>query len=120
MKKIIPVIIAALFLSGCAAFAQFRNPIGPNQLAQAESAYGLVLTAAVAYRQACNDKVIPRSKCAPIIIKLQSADKMVRPALIEARKFVKDNPTLDATDLIQIVRSGITIFQQIATANGVK
>ncbi len=120
MKKILPTIIIALFLSGCAAFAQFRNPIGPTQLAQIESTYALVLNAAVAYRKTCAQRILPREQCAPVVAKLQVADKTVQVTLKEVRRFIKANPTLDASSLISGLRGTVAIFQEIAFENGLR
>ncbi len=119
MKRILPTIIVCLLLSGCAAFAQYRNPIGIAELAQIESGYGIMLSGAVAYRKACNDRVIARTTCAPVVDKLQAADRIVQLTIKEASSFVRKHPTVSAVDLIQGVKSAVSIFQQIAKSNGV-
>lgn len=119
MKRIIPLIILSLFLSGCAAFAQFRNPIDITTLAQIESGYAITLSAAVSYRDACNKKIIARTTCAPVVLKLQSADRKVQISLRQAREFIRGNPTLDARSLIEAVKRSVDAFKQVALANGV-
>lgn len=118
MKKILLALVLSISLSGCAALAQFRNPVDITTLAQIESSYALALTGAVAYHDACEKKIIVRTTCAPVVAKLQAADKKVQIALINARKFIKENPTVSAISVIELVKNAVTAFRQIAVESG--
>lgn len=117
MKKIVIAIVVALGLSACASI---QNPVSRTTLVTTESAYGVVLSAAVTYRKLCADKVIARATCAPVVAKLQAADRKVQVALQNLRAFVKNNPTVDAVSLVTAFKTAVDDFQAIATANGVK
>lgn len=116
MKRIIAVVAFSIALSGCASV---QNPVTRTSLVTAESGYGVVLSAAVGYRKLCADKVIARATCAPVVLKLQSADRKVQVALTNLRVFVRDNPTIDAISLVTAVKDAVSDFQAIATENGV-
>lgn len=116
MKRILAIVLA-LGLSACASIT---NPVSRTTLVTSESAYGVVLSTAVAYRKLCADKVIARATCAPVVTKLQDADRKVQIALSNLRMFVKNNPTVDAVSFITAVKAAVDDFQAIAAANGVK
>ncbi len=116
MKRL-AILVLALSLTACASM---QNPVSRNTLVTAESGYGVVLSAAVAYRKLCADKAIARAKCAPVVASLQAADRKVQVALKNLRAFVKNNPTVDATSLIIAVKDAVDDFQAIASVNGVK
>ncbi len=117
MKRLLLSIALALSLAACASI---NNPVSRTTIVTAESAYGVALSAAVAYRKLCADKVIARATCAPVVTKLQNADRKVQVALSNLRLFVKNNPTVDAVSLITAVKDAVDDFQAIASANGVK
>lgn len=116
MKRIFAIVLA-LSLTACASI---NNPVSRTTLVTSESAYGVALSAAVAYRKLCADKVIARVTCAPVVLKLQNADRKVQVALSNLRTFVKNNPTVDAVSLVNAVSAAVADFQAIASANGVK
>ena len=120
MKKAI-VICLGLSLSACASI---NNPITLNEIGGMESAYGIALSAAVAYRS------LPLCKtgftatltnvCAQrsIIVKLQAANRGVIVAVHAARDFVVNNPTLDPTTVISTAQRALSGLQAIeATYN---
>lgn len=117
MRKVL-VVLFALGLSACAT--TFQNPVSRTTLVTSESAYGVALSAAVGYRKLCADKVIARATCAPVVAKLQDADRKVQVALKNLRAFVKDHPTVDAVSLVTAVEDAVEDFRAIASANGVK
>lgn len=120
MRRIL-VIGLALALSGCASgFGSVTNPVTRNNLVAAEEAYGIALSGAVAYRKLCNDKVIARAQCAPVVAQLQSADGKVQIALKNLRLFQANNPTVDAVSLVTAVQQAVADFQTVSTVNGVK
>ena len=125
MKKLIAIIGLSLFVAGCstnnlAKFAgidfNFKNPVSNTTLAQAESTYGVVLAAAIAYRSACAQRSI--TNCAANVKKLQNADKNVQIALDKAYDFIKANPNIDPSSVIQGVQSAIGVFNAVAKNAG--
>lgn len=141
MRKIILLIAAAFLISGCASLdpsgksvlqggrsftAPIQNPVGRQQLAAIESAYGVALVVAVNYRRL---GLCPRGQtesvtnvCARrgVVLALQDADRKVRPARTAARNFVRDNPTISGASALDAFRAAVTDFQNVAANNGVR
>lgn len=115
MKKFLALAFA-LVLSACATL---QNPLTQNRLAALESAYGVVLSAAVAYRNSCARGALPRS-CRAITVELQKAGKVAQSRVVALRAFSRDNPTLDIGDLLRSAESAVDTFHQVATVYGVK
>lgn len=115
MKKL-GVLLIALLLSACATI---HNPITQNRLAALESAYGVVLSAAVAYRNSCARGALPRS-CRAITVELQKAGAVAQQRVVSLRRFVRENPTLDAGSLLQAAESAVDAFQQVSAVYGVR
>lgn len=118
MRKLIGLALV-LCLSACGSLGSIQNPITQNRLATIESTYGVLLSVAVGYRNACAEKRLPRS-CRPIVAQLQSAGRVAHNRVLELRAFVRDNPTLDATVLITSAQSAVAAFQDVQTVYGVK
>jgi hypothetical protein len=122
LTNICCVLLYAGFLSACATY---QNPINTSELAAVESAYGVALAVAVGYRQLplCRTgaPTTLTNVCArrSIVVKLQSADRVAQAALIQARSFVKNNPTLDAMTVITVARNAVASFQLVESTNGV-
>lgn len=127
---VLPVMLLSLALAGCgtiksvlqggtSVFTSVTNPVSRTNLAEVESAYGVLLTAAVAYRNACAQKLIAAT-CRPAVVQLQFANRKAHGAIIAARNFVKNNPTLSALSLIGIAGQAVSDFQSVAYVNGVK
>lgn len=113
--RIIGVLVLGFALSSCATF---NNPLNRTQLLNTESAYGLALSGAVAYRGLCAKKQIP-STCRDIVLRMQSADRRVRVAIRDARVFIKNNPTLNAATVLIAVQNAISDFRSIVDQNRV-
>ncbi len=114
MKKLL-VLGMCLWLGACASIS---NPITGNALTNVESAYGVALSAAVAYKQLCVQRTIP-SSCRTVVVQMQQAGIKVQGAIIAARNFVKNNPTLDPASAIAAAQVALSDFQTVQTANGV-
>lgn len=119
MRKI--AILFALALGGCASF---NNPITLNEIGGMESAYGLALSAAVAYRNLplCKTGTVATvtNICAQrsIIVKLQQANRGAIVAIHAARDFVVNNPTLDPVTVIGQAQRALAGLQAVeATYN---
>lgn len=111
--------IAILFTLALSACATIQNPIGITDLASVESAYGVALSVAVGYHDSCAKKLIPRS-CRAIVVKLQAADRVAQAALVRARSFVKNNPTLGAGSVIQIAKDAVDDFILLENMYGIR
>lgn len=135
MRKIFGLLVTAFLITGCAGqsvfeggtslTAPFQNPVGREQLAQLEAAYGVVLTAAVTYRRLplckAGQTATFSNVCAQraIILQLQSYDRRAQAALKIARNFVRNNPTLNAFTVISAAQQAISDFRNAAITNGV-
>lgn len=114
------VVVLALLLGGCSTdLLRFHNPVGATQLGSVESAYGLALSAAVAYRNACARRVIAAT-CRPIVVQLQRAGRLAQTNIVAARTFIRQNPTLDASSVITAAQGAVTAFRDIETQYGVQ
>lgn len=126
MRRLLGIVLICCVVSGCAIFTHFDNPVTKDRLANIESAYGIALSAAVAYRnlRMCkkNEDATPLNICAKrsIIIKLQNADRSAQVALVNARQFIADHPLLDAFDVLNAAQQAITTFQTINASNGIR
>ncbi len=122
MKKLLLACLVALPLAACASmpnpFTSIANPLGTTQLGTIESAYGVALSAAVAYHDVCVKRIIPPS-CRPIVLQLQQKARLVQGAIVAARGVAK-NPTLDAVSAIATAQQALNDFQNFQAANGVK
>lgn len=117
--------LIALMLAGCAgglpqlAQPAIRNPVGLKQLAVLESAYGVALSGALAYRNRPRCTVThlesPTNLCArrSIVVKLIRADQIAEIALDNAQIFIANNPTLDASSVLQVATRAIAAFTAI-------
>jgi hypothetical protein len=121
MKKL--AMIFALALGACASI---QNPVSRNQLYGIEASYGLALSGAVAYRslplcQRDQSSTI-YNVCAQrsVILQLQAADRKAQIAIDQANDFVKEYPTLNAAEAIQIAAKAVTAFSQIETSNNIR
>ncbi len=122
MKKLLIslVILSFTTLTSCGAgFGSFNNPLTKTALVNSESAYGVVLASAVAYRDLCNKRVLNRVTCTQVVAKLQAADRAVQVALKNLRTFTAKYPTIDASSLVQVVKDAVDDFKAISNAAGV-
>lgn len=123
MMKILAALTLSLSLVGCATF---NNPIGLNQVGGMESAYGLALSAAVAYRNLplCKTGTVASATnvCAQrsIVVKLQQANKTAFAAITAAHDFARDNPTLDASVIIGTAQRALAGLQAIEATYNIK
>lgn len=127
--------VAALALAGCSGksvleggtsvTAPIQNPVGKTELVAVESAYGVALAGAVNYRRYCYSKPVQQlpSACKnrrTVVLKLQDADRKAHGAVVAARRFVRDNPTISAVSAIGAARAAVADFQSVANSTGVK
>lgn len=124
MRKL--ALVFVLFLTACATI---QNPINTARLTSVESAYGVALSAAVGYyelykvnRCTTSRPESPTNFCArrSVIVALQQADLKAQAAMQAARRFVIQNPTLDASFIITAAEAALSLFQAIEQQNGIK
>lgn len=96
-----------------------QQAVTPDNFDTVTSLYGSTLAIAVSYRRLCAAKVIHKS-CWNVIEKLQPYEAKTYAAYSELRRFVRSNPTVDASNLIRITRDTIIAFRDAQIANGVK
>ena len=109
------VACALVLVSACTTL---QNPLTPTRLAAIESSYGIALSAAVGYRNACARKALP-SSCRGIVAHMQSASRVAQARVLELRAFVRNNPELDAGALIAAAQSSVQAFRDIQAVYGV-
>jgi hypothetical protein len=85
----------------------------------ARGGYDIALAAAVQFKETQCPSVSSHSFCATLIPQLRQADAKAKVAFDEAENFVRANPTLDASALINAAKQAALDFAQIETANGV-
>lgn len=123
--------LVALSLGGCAGgklfgiipIAGVQNPVSNTRFTSIESAYGIALTAANAYADRyrsgfrCTKTNLESvtNLCArrSVVIKMQAADRDAQVALGKAKTFIANNPTLDATSLLDAAESAVSAFREI-------
>ena len=127
MKRLFALLLLVPLLAGCAhnpdgsLITSIPNPVTNTQLATLESAYGVALAGAVAYRNRprCTKTALESVSniCArrSVVVRMQQADKTAQVAIGRARGFVIANPTLDASSLIQAAQDAIAVFSSIQT-----
>lgn len=115
MKKLIVAVVLALALTACASV---KNPFDTPKLATVEASYGAALSLAVGYRDACAQRLIPPD-CRPIVKQIQAYGLRAQNAVVYARSFVRNNPTIDATDAIRVAQDAVTALKDYQVKAGV-
>lgn len=112
----IVIVLSGALLASCGTVP---NPLTQNELATAESGYGVLLAGAVAYKHLplckTGTSISLTNVCArrSVIVKLQQADRAVQAALVAAR-----SPTVNAAAMLAL-QAALAQFQQIEVANGI-
>jgi len=102
MKRLLPIIFA-FALAGCTAvnpLASVTNPVNTTNLYQGELVFDATLKTFNELKGLCVSRVLP-SKCRTYVVQGQGYIRKAYAADIAARKFVTNNPTLDATNVVQ-------------------
>lgn len=121
MKKIFLIAALALSLAGCASLptVKVQSAITLNTMLGVEGAYGSALTAARAYKALplclTGTKATPTNPCAQrsIVLRLQAADRRAVAALHQANTFIKNYPTVDASNVISAASAAVTAMQSV-------
>lgn len=115
--KTFGVFLVLLTLAACSTFT---NPATRERLATIEAGYGVVLSAAVAYRDVCNRRIIARVTCTPVVQRMRDYDTSVQAALASARVAVKAGDDLTAASALVTAQRALTAFQEYQTQHGVR
>lgn len=117
--RVAAVILVKLALSACTTF---RNPISDVDIYRVKNTYAAALELAVEYRSYCWARpyavlmvdTIARPLCErrrPIMRAIQSAQINAGAAIVEANRFVRDNPTITAASAIDAAWTAVTNFK---------
>jgi hypothetical protein len=117
--RVAAVILVTLALSACTTF---RNPISDVDIYRVKNTYAAALELAVEYRSYCWARPyavlmvdpIARPLCErrrPIMRAIQSAQINAGAAIVEANRFVRDNPTITAASAIDAAWTAVTNFK---------
>lgn len=91
----------------------------PDNLDSVTIAIGTAESAAYSYRDLCQRKVIDKS-CWGVIKNLQPYENKAYISYITLKKFVRANPTADASTFIKAAKDAITSLKNEQFINGVK
>lgn len=134
MKRLASIaLLAALALGGCATnpltgnpslLPSIVNPVSDTRLASIEASYGIALSAAVSYidnYRAGNrcTRTNPESLtnlCSrrSVVLQMQAAIRTAQDALARARSFQANNPTIDASSVIEAAATAVGALQAIS------
>lgn len=126
MKKILVSIIALSLLTGCAKLKEdwesvksnVSSIVTPDNFDSVTIAMGTAESAGFSYRDLCERKIINK-KCWAMIAMLQPYENKAYISYTTLKKFVKANPTADASTFIREARDAITSLRNMQTQNGV-
>lgn len=123
MKKLLPIMLLATSLGGCAQLQSFFNSGGvPNPLTQTRvdtinASWGAALTVTNGYTDACRQRLIP-SSCRTVVYKLQNAAVPVQKRVVAMRGAV--GVTLTGVDLYSLASDAINDYKVLQMQLGVK
>lgn len=134
MRRFAILVVLSIGLAGCAGQSIFQggpsltatvnNPVGRNELAAIESGYAIALTAALAVRRLpmCKRGQEPTFSAVcvkrSVLVALQAYDRAAHAAIVTARRFVRDNPTLNAFSVLAAARQAVEDFRSAAQSAG--
>lgn len=137
MRKILPVLLLSLVLTGCAGTkvgdfisavtTTVVNPVSATNIYQVKNAEAAVLELSVAWRRNCWSKpyvelmkeAVNKALCQnrrPTLRKIQDAKAYASLAIMEAEAFVRNNPTINATTAIQAAWNAISAYRNAIPA----
>lgn len=133
MRRLVIALCASLALAGCATnpltgqpslLPSIVNPVSETRLASIEASYGIALSAATAYidnyrvGNRCT-RTNPESLtnlCSrrSVVLQMQSAIRTAQDALGRARAFTANNPTLDASSVVEAAAAAVGALQALS------
>jgi len=129
VRRIFLVLALSLSLSGCATIqaietafqlgtASIANPVTKDRLNQMESAIILVFAGLNAWKQSCQQGLIP-ADCRNQIAEVQVYTRQIPPYLSQLRAFVKNNDQVNATVVFNNITNLVGTVKSQAAARGV-
>jgi hypothetical protein len=115
MKKALIAFLLALTVSGCGTFGTYTNPVTTDRLTSIKQGYGIALSGAVAYRDACAQRLIPPS-CRIVVPQLVAANRKVVIALANLSRLQALGPTVDITSALSVLSSAVVDLQLLVPA----
>jgi len=118
MRRIVPVVLLALALVGCAnipSSLDINTSTSRNTLYGIVNGYGAALSAENAYKGLCIQGLADKN-CRVTVTKMQAADKKAVAAIAAANDFIKKYPTVSAANLIQAATDAVSDFKAITGA----
>lgn len=111
MKIPVVVIGVSLALAGCInPLTQISNPATPTSLYEGELVFKGTLVTFKELKGLCATRVLP-PVCRTYVVKGQGYIRQASAADIAARAFIKNNPTLDATNVVQAFTGLVSNFK---------
>ena len=128
-------LVSTLALGGCAgtplgealrvATTEYKNPLGPVAIYRAKLVFDATRELVVAYREYCwkqpyedlmKDPIAgPVCKSRrPVVRSMQRADEKAELAIVTASNFVRQNPKVNATNLIAAAVAAANSFKDLA------
>lgn len=108
MRKFL-ILLPILLLVGCATIA---NPITTDRVTAIKQGYGIALSAAVAYRDACAARLIPPS-CRTVVPQIVRANRKVEIALARLESLRRLGPTVDLTEAVNALSDAVNDLKVI-------
>lgn len=114
MKRLI-VLAVALLLAGCFnPLSTVTNPVNATKLYQAELVFDGALKTFNELKSLCANRILPPT-CRTYVVKGQGLIVKIAAADNAARNFVDENPTLDATNVVQAFTGLVSDFSATVT-----
>lgn len=143
MKRLLVVLafVLPLAVGGCAgtpfgdalrvATSTYTNPVGAVNIYQVKEGYAAVLEVANGYREFCYAKpyaVLMKDPIAApvcknrrsIVLAIQSADNKAYDAITRAEAFIKANPTINASIVVNEAWAAVKDFQSAANTTAAR
>lgn len=110
-KRFLVVSVLSLSLAGCwNPFQTTTNPLSVSNLYESELVFDGSLKTFNELKDLCAKRVLP-SSCRTYVVKGQGIIKNAYATDIAARNFIKNNPTLDATNIVQAFTNVVSDFK---------
>lgn len=115
MKRLIALSLL-LTLGACVnPFASVNNPVSTTNLYQAELVFDASLKTFNELKGLCVNRALP-PVCRTYVVKGQALIVKAAAADVAARNFVNNNPTLDATNVVQAFTGIVSNFNTTVTS----